>query len=194
MASQSRPRDPVASARVRVVGTLGAIALLALVAAAALAENDGVAAAIAGTAIALLAVPTITLFKGKGWTVVIGLLTVKFGGWTFWIIGAIKLAKPDSTWARAFYTRNPEKLARAKKRFADAPPAPARARQSQPSRRSQPAQTYIYVDARSVHIHEGADQPTGQREQAHPVIDHSLLNTPRSRHRRRTLGRTNQTH
>ena len=52
-------------------------------------------------------------FKGKYW---FGLLTMVTGP-TFGLIGAIRLAKPGSAWARRFYSR--ERMAQAIERFPD---------------------------------------------------------------------------
>jgi hypothetical protein len=53
----------------------------------------------------------ICLLKGKTVTGVIGLVTV------VGIVGAIRLAKPDSYWARRWYAKRPTQLARAQRRF-----------------------------------------------------------------------------
>lgn len=53
----------------------------------------------------------ICLLKGKTVTGVIGIVT--FVG----IVGAIRLAKPDSWWARRFYATRPTMMARAQRRF-----------------------------------------------------------------------------
>jgi hypothetical protein len=59
----------------------------------------------------LFAVATITLLKGKIWTGLFGLfLPVLF------LVGALRLARPHSPWARWRYQRKPAKLARAQRR------------------------------------------------------------------------------
>ena len=52
----------------------------------------------------------VTALKGKPWCLVGGLFT----GW-FWVVGALRLAKPDSWWGRRFYAGT--KLAESKIRF-----------------------------------------------------------------------------
>jgi lysyl-tRNA synthetase class 2 len=53
------------------------------------------------------------LFKGKIWTGVIGLFVPSVA-----IIGAVRLARLNSPWARRRYAKNPKKLARAERREA----------------------------------------------------------------------------
>jgi hypothetical protein len=53
----------------------------------------------------------ITLLKGKIWT---GLFGIFF--FPFLIVGAVRLARPGSPWARWHYLRRPRKLARAQRR------------------------------------------------------------------------------
>ena len=53
------------------------------------------------------------LFKGKIWTGVIGLFVP-----TLAAIGAIRLARPNSPWARRRYPKRPKKLAKAERREA----------------------------------------------------------------------------
>jgi hypothetical protein len=60
-----------------------------------------------------LAICSIAIFKGKPWTGVFGMF-VPFIGW----IGAIRLAKPGSPWAKRFYRPGSRKLERAKARDA----------------------------------------------------------------------------
>ncbi len=61
--------------------------------------------------VVLFAVAAITLLKGKIWTVLFGLfLPVLF------FVGALRLARPHSPWARWRYRRKPEKLTRASRR------------------------------------------------------------------------------
>lgn len=68
---------------------------------------------------ALYAVPAIVTFtKARSASVCSGFWFSPSGGF-----GALRLAKPDSPWARRYY--GPEKMARARERFAaSAPPAP----------------------------------------------------------------------
>ncbi len=56
----------------------------------------------------------INALKGKWGFVALGFLL----GWA-WLAGAIRLAKPDSFWARRWYGL--EKMQRARERFAEAP-------------------------------------------------------------------------
>lgn len=60
--------------------------------------------------LALLALPVMCASKGKWGFLLLGVLI----HW-FWIVGAIRLGKPESWWARRNY--GPEKLARAESRF-----------------------------------------------------------------------------
>jgi hypothetical protein len=62
----------------------------------------------------------IASLKGKNNLVLAGLL---IGGVIVWWIGAIRLAKPDSYWARRYYDR--EKRDRSEARFGAAPHAGA---------------------------------------------------------------------
>ena len=55
----------------------------------------------------------ICLFKGKIWTGVFGLFVPFLA-----LVGAIRLARPVSPWARRRYPTRPEKLAKAQKREA----------------------------------------------------------------------------
>ena len=65
-----------------------------------------------GVAIALEAVSAVvTALKRKWWFFGLG-----FAINLLWYIGAIRLAKPDSYWARRFYS--PTKMANAQERFA----------------------------------------------------------------------------
>jgi hypothetical protein len=59
-----------------------------------------------------LASGVVTGLKGKPWLLLIGLLI----GWC-WIFGALRIAKPQSWWARRFYDRS--KLMQARMRFSD---------------------------------------------------------------------------
>lgn len=74
--------------------------------------DDGEAlASMAVTLMVLFAGAAITLLKGKIWTVLFGLfLPVLF------FVGALRLARPHSPWARRRYQRKPGKLARATRR------------------------------------------------------------------------------
>ncbi|MGD9570630.1 MAG: hypothetical protein AB7V62_01940, partial [Thermoleophilia bacterium] len=58
---------------------------------------------------------SITLLKGKVVTAVIGFITPVVA-----LIGAVRLAKPTSPWARSRYTRHPELMARSEARFGGA--------------------------------------------------------------------------
>ena len=58
----------------------------------------------------LVALGTVTALKGK-W----GVFALGFLVWPAWVLGAIRLAKPDSWWARRFYDE--EKLRRARERI-----------------------------------------------------------------------------
>jgi hypothetical protein len=65
--------------------------------------------AMAGTVLFVLA--TITLLKGKVWTGLFGLLVP-----LLLVLGAFRLARPDSPWARWRYRGRPGRLARAERR------------------------------------------------------------------------------
>jgi len=53
----------------------------------------------------------VTLLKGKAWTALLGLILP-----VALVMGAVRLARPDSAWARWRYRNNPAKLARAARR------------------------------------------------------------------------------
>lgn len=74
--------------------------------------EDGLRLGLAATVAvnALLAVPT--LLKGKLVTGALGVLVPGIA-----LVGAIRLAKPTSPWARARYAERPARLARAERRF-----------------------------------------------------------------------------
>ncbi len=74
-------------------GTAGAVATLHLAAAA------------------VFALASITLFKGKIWTALLGLFVP-----LAFIVGAVRLARPGSPWARWRYAGRPGKMARAESR------------------------------------------------------------------------------
>jgi lysyl-tRNA synthetase class 2 len=64
--------------------------------------------------IVLVIVPVLVcLAKGKVWTGVIGLFVPVFA-----LVGALRLARPGSPWARRRYRKSPKKLARAERREA----------------------------------------------------------------------------
>jgi hypothetical protein len=69
---------------------------------------------IAGLLIAL-ALSVICLLKGKMVTGVVGVVFSIVA-----VVGAVRLAKPDSWWGRRRYDRRPRRLARAQRRFGDA--------------------------------------------------------------------------
>ena len=56
----------------------------------------------------LAALATVTALKGKWGVLALGLLV-----WPAWVLGAIRLAKPDSWWARRFYPPDRRERARA---------------------------------------------------------------------------------
>ena len=62
-------------------------------------------------AAALFALASITLLKGKIWTGLCGLFVP-----LLFIVGAVRLARPGSPWARWRYRNRPGKLARADRR------------------------------------------------------------------------------
>ena len=72
--------------------------------------DAGVAIVLAGLLVSV-ATGVITGLKGKYGFLAAGLLIG-----LFWIVGALRLAKPDSWWARRFYDE--EKMRRARERFA----------------------------------------------------------------------------
>ncbi|WP_405013122.1 phosphatidylglycerol lysyltransferase domain-containing protein [Kitasatospora sp. NBC_01539] len=65
-----------------------------------------------GAAILLLFI-AVSLFKGKLWTGLIGVMI-----WPLAFVGAIRLARPDSPWARWRYASRPRRMARAERREA----------------------------------------------------------------------------
>ena len=78
--------------------------------------NTGLTGAAAATAIAItvlinLCFAVICLLKGKYWTGFFGIFIPLIG-----IVGAIRLARPASPWARKRYGKKPKKLARARHR------------------------------------------------------------------------------
>ena len=76
------------------------------------AGAEGSVAAIATAMLFHVGYCVISALKGKVWMMVIGLF-VPFVG----IVGAVRLAKPDSPWARRFYKDGGRKLERAKARW-----------------------------------------------------------------------------
>ena len=74
---------------------------------------EGSVAAIAAAAAVHTLYCTVCAMKGKVWMTVFGLL-IPFVG----LVGAIRLAKPGSPWARRFYRDDGRRLARAKERWA----------------------------------------------------------------------------
>jgi signal peptidase I len=60
-------------------------------------------------AILLIGSAVVTALKGKWWTLLLGLAL-----WPTWIVGALRLAKPDSFWARRFYDGHKQARARAR--------------------------------------------------------------------------------
>jgi lysyl-tRNA synthetase class 2 len=58
-----------------------------------------------------IVVAVVCLLKGKLWTGFFGLFIPIVG-----LVGALRLARPGSPWARRRYTGNPKKLARAERR------------------------------------------------------------------------------
>jgi hypothetical protein len=79
-----------------------------------LAEADTVPRAVALAFISVnIAFAAISFLKGK---LALGILSVLFP-W-FGAVGAVRLAKPTSLWARWFYVRRPGNLARARDRYA----------------------------------------------------------------------------
>jgi hypothetical protein len=62
-------------------------------------------------AAALFGLASITLLKGKIWTGLLGLFVP-----VMFMVGAVRLARPGSPWARWRYTGRPAKLARADRR------------------------------------------------------------------------------
>jgi hypothetical protein len=68
---------------------------------------DGIAVLVV-TLVLFLMLAAITLVKGKIWTAVFGIFLP-----LLFIVGAVRLARPDSPWARWRYQARPRKLARA---------------------------------------------------------------------------------
>ena len=80
------------------------------------ASTEGTTGVAAGVLIALvvlidLALAVVCLLKGKLWTGFFSLFIPLIG-----FIGAVRLARPQSPWARRRYARHPKKLARAQQR------------------------------------------------------------------------------
>ncbi|MFK0194708.1 phosphatidylglycerol lysyltransferase domain-containing protein [Kitasatospora sp. NPDC090308] len=59
----------------------------------------------------LLALVVVTLLKGKTWTGLLGIML-----WPLALVGAVRLARPASPWARWRYRSRPRRLARAERR------------------------------------------------------------------------------
>jgi hypothetical protein len=74
-------------------------------------------AALLGTiGIAYIASYVICAMKGKAWFVITGIVCLPFARISFWpVIGAIRLAKPNSAWARLYY--NEDKMEIVRKRY-----------------------------------------------------------------------------
>jgi hypothetical protein len=68
-------------------------------------------ATLVATVAVLFVLAGITLLKGKPWTALLGIILP-----IALVVGAIRLARPDSAWARWRYGGNPAKLARASHR------------------------------------------------------------------------------
>ncbi len=75
-------------------------------------STDDSAPGIIVTLVVILAVAGLAIFKGKVFMGLAGVLFPLVG-----IIGAIRLAKPDSPWARRFYKPGSRKLARSEVRY-----------------------------------------------------------------------------
>jgi hypothetical protein len=73
--------------------------------------TPGVVATLHLAAAALFVLASITLLKGKVWTGLCGLFVP-----LLFIVGAVRLARPGSPWARWRYRNRPGKLARAGRR------------------------------------------------------------------------------
>jgi len=73
--------------------------------------SAGALASLLVTLLALFALAAITLLKGKIWTGLFGLFMP-----LLFLIGALRLARPHSPWARWRYGRKPAKLDRARRR------------------------------------------------------------------------------
>ncbi|MEV7123469.1 hypothetical protein AB0O12_34090, partial [Kitasatospora griseola] len=59
----------------------------------------------------LLALVVVSLLKGKTWTGLLGIML-----WPLALVGAVRLARPQSPWARWRYRSRPRRLARAERR------------------------------------------------------------------------------
>ncbi|WP_371497303.1 phosphatidylglycerol lysyltransferase domain-containing protein [Kitasatospora sp. NBC_00374] len=64
-------------------------------------------------AVVLLGLVVVSLFKGKLWTGLLGVML-----WPIALVGAVRLARPQSPWARWRYLARPKRLARAERREA----------------------------------------------------------------------------
>jgi hypothetical protein len=73
--------------------------------------NPGAVATLLVTVAVLFVLAVVTLLKGKAWTALAGLVIP-----VALIVGAVRLARPESAWARWRYRQRPGKLARARRR------------------------------------------------------------------------------
>jgi hypothetical protein len=97
---------------------------------------------------------TIALLKGRPILVIAGFIgLVEFGlGSLLWLWGALRLARPESAWARAFY--GPEKLAKARRRYSQKRLGVGATAVRRPTTKSAYPTINVCVDARSVHLHD----------------------------------------
>ena len=73
--------------------------------------GSAAAAVVVSTIVVNLCFAVVCLMKGKYWTGFFGIFVPILG-----IIGAIRVARPDSPWAHRRYGKRPKKLAKAQRR------------------------------------------------------------------------------
>ena len=116
-------------------------------------------------AVALFVLASVTLLKGKIWTGLLGLFVP-----VVFIVGAVRLARPGSPWARWRYAARPGRLARAERRerLVREPVilAKARIQDTLTGRHDQPARTAWERRARSAAGTAPLADPGGQAGEA----------------------------
>jgi hypothetical protein len=136
-----------------------------------LAKTQPLAAFFLGFGTLLFVAMAIALFKGKRGTVLLGVAGVKFGGLVLWLVGATRLAKPESTWSKAFYAPRSVKLRRATARFSEAYRGPRPPLVPRRDHGLNDSPVYVYVDARAVHLHHAG---FGNRASANAVVSEHI--------------------
>ncbi len=95
---------------VLVVGAVGALLVLGVNPFGAAAEDN--APTVIGTAVITLGFAAVAAFKGKAIFAVLGVVLLPFA-----VVGAVRLAKPGSAWAKRRYREGSSKDVRARARF-----------------------------------------------------------------------------